>query len=110
MLFSKVIKFDKDFWTGIFGPNAAYGEIWSKSNNRRISSDVYFYLLLQRSLILVTMFIFILSLVYSLLTNFIEDPNLNLFNFRWTRNWVINVLFGNKELVLHTWSWIQVSM
>ena len=71
---------------------------------------MYLYLSLQRALIYLSCFIVVCSLTFAVATNFLQDPELDIFNLEWTNSLFINVLFGNKELVLHTWQWVQVSL
>ena len=109
MLLGKICDFEQKFWTSIFGRNINFNESWSLNNYRRISSDVYLYLSLQRALIYLSFFIMVCSLVYSITINIALDPNLNITQLEWSQQMLINLLYGNQDLAVQSWQWSQVS-
>lgn len=42
--------------------------------------------------------------------NFTQDPSLQIQDPKWRNDWLVKVLYGNKDFIKGEWSWIQVGM
>jgi hypothetical protein len=52
----------------------------------------------------------IMSVSASFVFNMTADPSLQIQDPQWRNDWMVKVLYGNKDSVKGEWSWVQVSM
>lgn len=92
MFYDYYTKFNQDYWVRNWG------------------LDAYLYLLFQRKVLKLLFTISCISLVLSFFFNFISDHSLQIQDPKWRNDWTVKILFGSKDLVKGTWSWVQVSL
>lgn len=51
-----------------------------------------------------------ISFILSLCFNLASDQSIQLQDPKWRNDWTVKVLYGNKDSIKGTWSWVQVSL
>ena len=92
LFYKAITNFDDEYWVKICG------------------LDGFLYLKFQRSLFKMIFVVSMISMFLSFAFNLTSDSSLQIADPKWRNDWMVKVLYGNKDMVKDDWSWVQVFM